>query len=91
MALAAVLSLRGLDGGGVADAARPVSTRLGLGSVLRGVSEDRDEIVLHGLDGRAVRGVLGRVGRDFVEIAAPRGPGRVDVVPFAAIAAVRRG
>jgi hypothetical protein len=86
--LAAVVSLRGLAAGGVADAARPVTTRLGLGSVLRGIAEDRDEVVLHRRDGQVVRGVLGRIGRDFVELGAPGGVG---VVPFEAVAALRRG
>ncbi|MEO5708410.1 MAG: hypothetical protein ABIQ59_01115 [Nocardioidaceae bacterium] len=86
--LPAVLSFRGLGGGGAAEGARPVTARLGLGSVLRGMAEDRGEIVLHRLDGRVVRGLLGRVGRDFVEVG---GPDRVEVVPFGVVAAVRLG
>lgn len=86
--LPAVLSFRGLGAGGVAEGARPVTARLGLGSVLRGVAEHRDEVVLHRVDGRVVRGQLGRVGRDFAEVG---GPDRVEAVPFGAVAAVRLG
>jgi hypothetical protein len=86
--LAAVGSLRGLADRGVADRARPVTARLGLASALRGVAESRAEAVLHGLDGALLRGVLGRVGADFVEVRAGESGG-VEVVPFGALAAVR--
>ena len=45
--------------------------------------------MLHGTDGQVARAVLGRVGRDFVEVRPADGP--VDVVAFAAIAALRAG
>ena len=66
---------------------RPVTARLGLGSVLRRLGEARAETVLHRVDGSLLRGLLGRVGADFVEVAAA--DGSLDVVPFAALAAVR--
>jgi hypothetical protein len=86
VALPAVLSFRGLVGGGVAPTARPLSARLGLGSALRGLAEDRAEVVLHRVDGQVLRGLLGRVGLDFVEVGTRE---RADVVPFPAIAALR--
>ena len=69
--LRAVTAFRGLASGGVAAPARSVASRLGLGSALREMAEDRADVVLHRLDGQLVRGVLGRVGRDFVEVGRP--------------------
>ena len=66
----------------------PVTARLGLGSALRGVAETRADAVLHRLDGSLLRGVLGRVGADFVEVRVGEA-GTVEVVPFGALAAVR--
>ena len=86
VALPAVTSVRGLAAGGVAAPARALTARLGLGSALRGLAEDRVEVVLHRSDGQVLRGLVGRVGRDFVEVGTPE---RVDVVPFTAIAALR--
>jgi hypothetical protein len=86
VALPAVLSVRGLAGGGVAAPARALTARLGLGSALRGLAEARSEVMLHRVDGQVVRGLLGRVGRDFAEVGTAQ---RVDAVPFSAIAALR--
>jgi hypothetical protein len=88
VALPAVVSVRGLVGGGVAAAARSLSARLGLGSALRNLAEDRAEVVLHRTDGQILRGLLGRVGLDFVEVGTSE---RVDVVPFTAVAVLRGG
>jgi hypothetical protein len=76
--------------------ARPLTARLSLASALRGVAEERDEVVLHRADGALVRGPLGRVGADFVEVVAAPDTGvdaaaYVEVVPFWAVAAVRSG
>jgi hypothetical protein len=96
--LSAVTAARGLVDRGVVSTARPLTARLGLGSVLRGLGEARADTVLHRTDGTLLRGRLGRVGADFVELAVPGDaegyddPGRdlgPDVVPFAALAAVR--
>jgi hypothetical protein len=87
--LAAVRRARGLSEGAVDAAARPLTARLGLASALRGLAETRLEAVLHGTDGQVTRAVLGRVGRDFVEVRPADGP--VEVVPFAAVAALRSG
>ncbi len=86
--LRAVLGLRGLTARSVPPNARPLSARLGLVSALRRAAEGRDEVVLHRRDGSVVRGLVGRVGADFVEVSG--GPG-VEVVPTAVLAAVRRG
>ena len=86
--LAAVGSMRGLADRAVAPPARPVTAGLGLGSALRGVAETRADTVLHGTDGSLLRGVLGRVGADFVEVRTGE-RGVVEVVPFDALAAVR--
>ena len=95
--LAAVRSWRGLADQVVPAAARPLTARLGLGSALRGLAEARAETVLHRTDAVTRRGRLLRVGADFVEVLAGgeggdgtegRG-GAVEVVPFAALAAVR--
>ncbi len=88
--LASVTTLWGLADRGLAAAARPLTARLGLGSVLRGIAEARTEAVLHRVDGSTLRGGLARVGADFVEVvAAGEDQRRVDVVPFDALAAVR--
>lgn len=87
--LAAVRRVRGLSDGAVDAAARPLSTRLGLASALRGLAEGRSETVVHGPDGQVTRALLGRVGRDFVEVRTAEGV--VDIVPFTAIAALCSG
>ena len=87
--LTAVRRARGLSDGAVDAAARPLTTRLGLASALRGLAEARWETVLHGPDGQVSRVFLGRVGRDFMEVRTPDGP--VELVPFTAIAALSSG
>ena len=94
--LSAISSVRGLVGRGVASSARPLTARLGLASALRGVAEERNEVVLHRTDGALARGPLGRVGADFVEVLAASDagvvtPAYVELVPFWAVAAVRGG
>jgi hypothetical protein len=87
--LPAVRRARGLPNAAVDASARPLRARLGVASALRGLAETRVECVLHGTDGQVTRAVLGRVGRDFVEVRPADGP--VEVVAFAAIAALRAG
>ncbi len=90
---AAGLSERALD-----EASRPLSARLGLGSALRGVAAERSEVRAHLRDGAVLRGQVGRVGADFLEISvgdgaawdADRGRHRRELVPFRALAALRR-
>jgi hypothetical protein len=83
--LAAVVSWRGLADRGVPAETRPITARLGLASALRRVAEERDEVLLHCVDGSLTRGVVTRVGADFVELRVRD----TEVVPFAALAAVR--
>jgi hypothetical protein len=91
--LAATRSLRGLAERAVAVRARPVTSRLGLGSALRRVAEDRDEVVLHRTDGTTSRGRLVRVGVDFVDLGAAddgaESTGLAQTVPLHAFAALR--
>lgn len=74
-----------------------VQKALGLASALRTLAKDRAPVTIHSVDGGPkLEGVLDRVGRDFVEIAAvlpgeARRPGSVTAVyavPFAGIAAI---
>jgi hypothetical protein len=99
---AAVLRWRGLSERGLDEAQRSLSARLGIGSALRGVAASRSALVVHLVDGAVLRGRLGRVGSDFAELLTgepgdvrgvfgPSGDaGAADLVPFTAVAAVRR-
>ena len=98
--LAAVLGVRGLSRhAAVPGSAGVVESRLGLRAALRGVARDRSPVRLELVDGTALDATLDRVGADFVE-AATHAAGEmrrrqevrdVELVPFAALAAVRRG
>jgi len=76
----------------------PVTARLGLRHVLRGIARDRSGVRLQLTSGAALAATLDRVGADYVEAALhpagePRRPGAVRstrLVPFTAIAAVHR-
>ena len=95
---AAIGHVRGLSDRAVGEQNRPVPARVGLGSALRSVAESRALVLLHRMDGGSVRGQLRRVGADFVELWVSEhaeawtsgAEGHVEVVPFAAVAAVRR-
>lgn len=95
---AAVAQVHGLSDRAVPASQRPLTARLGLGSALRGIAEDRSEVRLHRLDGGTFVGYIRRVGADFLElvgIAADRheaGARAADVAVagFQALAAVRR-
>jgi hypothetical protein len=102
--MTAVLGVRGLSRYSAVPApaapssAGVVVSRLGLRSALRGIARDRSPVRLALVDGTAVDATLDRVGADFVEVAA-HAPGEVrrrgavrevELVPFAALAAVRR-
>jgi hypothetical protein len=86
----AVLALAGLLDRALTADLRRVTTRLGVGSVLRQVAEDRAEVLVHRVDGGTQHALLGRVGADFVEVTDPA-TGHAVVLPFATIAAVRHG
>ncbi|MCU1516748.1 MAG: hypothetical protein JWQ75_1469 [Pseudarthrobacter sp.] len=76
-------------------------SRIGLAAALRGLARDRSELVvtLRFADAQdtGLAGVIDRVGRDFIDLAAIRpGEGRrasqvgeVSTIPFAALGAVR--
>jgi hypothetical protein len=74
-----------------------VSARLGLGSALRALAQDRAPVTVLLIDGSAVTGTIDRVGADFVEITDREAGSRdqrrpqVRTVPTAALAVVRAG
>lgn len=81
-----VLSVRGASARSVAAESWPVTSRLGLGSALRGVVGE--PCVVRCVDGGRLEGVLVRVGADFVEIRVP--DGRLVLLAFTAIATISR-
>jgi hypothetical protein len=88
--LAAVGSIEGLVERAVPEAARPLTARLGLASVLRDVAAAGGDAVVHRVDGSWSRGALMRVGADFLDVRSrEEGSGRIRTVPFTAVAAVR--
>ena len=93
--LRCVTRLSGLGQRALPPEARGVLARLGLGSVLRRLAESRRPVLLALTDGAQVRGGVGRIGADFVEVIVEGpGPGAraaagTDLVPLAAVAALR--
>ncbi|MGZ6803539.1 MAG: hypothetical protein ACXVFU_10830 [Nocardioidaceae bacterium] len=92
--LAAVTEVRGASPAARSVEARGPGARLGLGSALRGLAEERAEVRLARLDGSRLAGYVGRVGADFLELREPR-PDRAQaegarLVPFAALAVLAR-
>lgn len=65
-----------------------VVDRLSLRALLRRVSADADGCVVHALDGERTQGRIGRVGRDFFELATDTAAGTL-VVPVSAVAALQ--
>lgn len=98
---AALTGVRGLAAGARPMDARSLPARLGIGSVLRSVAEERAPVLLVDRDGARRTGRVGRVGADFLELGGPagssgspggsHGPDGPEVVPVAALAALRRG
>jgi hypothetical protein len=86
--LAALVSARGLSAQAQPPATRPLTGRLGLASVLRGVAEERGPITLVRSDGERRRGRVGRVGQDFLELLPD--DGGTEIVPFSSVTALRR-
>lgn len=89
--LSALEEVVGLPDRALGAASRPVTARLGLGSVLRTIAADAAPVVVHRTGGAVLRGRLRRVGADFVELDVDDRHAAVTVVPWGAIAAVRRG
>lgn len=91
---AAICELVGL-GAAVAPPLNEVDARLRLPHVLRAVAQDRRRCAVGLTDGRVVRGVLTRVGRDFVDLidrqtlAPTRTSAGPRTVALAALAVVR--
>jgi len=88
---AATMWMEGLPARAVDPAAvSVVDQRLGLSSVLRAAGRDRRVIQLRLRDGGDLRGMVSRVGADFVDVGAqPREAAAERCVPFTAIATVR--
>ena len=82
----ALLSVRGLAAGARPESLRGVASRLGIGSVLRRLAEHGSRVTVVRSDGERRSGVLARVGADFLELADE---GRLELVPFGALVAVR--
>ena len=85
--ISAVTSVGGASARSVPEVAWSPVTRLGLGSALRRLSEAGERCLVHRVDGAALDGVVGRVGKDFAEVRLA--PARVELVAFASIAAVQ--
>lgn len=83
-----LVAVRGLAVGAAPEASRGIAARVGIGSALRGLAEERDAVAVLRVDGRVRRGRLGRVGADFLELMVD-GDG-IEVVATSAIAVVRR-
>lgn len=84
---AAVLRVVGASARSVPEVAWSPVTRLGVGSALRRIGDAGERCVVHLVDGGRQDGHLRRVGADFVEVVV--GEGRLELVPFAALAAVQ--
>lgn len=88
---AAVTSARGLSSRALAVPARSVAARLGFGAAMRRIADDRATVVVHRMEGPPSRGLVHRVGADFLEVSSePSQESSVEVVAFAHIAAVRQ-
>jgi hypothetical protein len=95
----AVATFADLAPGAIApEAVGAVESRLGLGSVLRGITADRSVVTVTTRDGGQRHGTLARVGADWVDLLvhAPDDVPRADrvagrlTVPFSALAMVAR-
>lgn len=84
--LDAVVALRGLAQGSVAEPLQPLWGRLSPGSVLRALAEEQASVLLLTRDGGQYRGVLGRIGADFLELHTE--DGWAVLVRLAAVAAL---
>lgn len=100
--LATAAAVHGITGlsrlSAVPNSAAGVESRLTLRHALRGLARDRSPVRVCRVDGSTLDATIDRVGADFIEVAL-HAPGetrrRTDVrdvtlVPFAALAAVRR-
>ena len=88
VSLGAIVVVVGLASGALPEAARSLTARLSLRSVLRGLAADHESCTLHLSGGRTLHARLCRVGADFVELDQVEGPGVV-TVPLSAVTVVR--
>jgi len=86
----ALLGIRGLPVRARGAGPGAVESRLGWGSAWRVLAQDRAELHVVRRDGSSIDAVADRVGEDFVELAVSSSGRRLrELVPFAAVAAVR--
>lgn len=84
---ACVIALRGVSDRALPELAWSPVDRLGLGSVLRRLSDEQETVVLRLSDGGRHEGRVARVGADFLELADR--VGGVTLVPLVHLTAVR--
>jgi hypothetical protein len=85
-----VATIGGLSGKAHSEDTWSVVDRLTLRAVLRRLAMADEPCLVHFCDDQQVEGHVGRVGRDFFELAVGEGAGRlVQAVPNAAIAALQ--
>jgi hypothetical protein len=84
--LDAVLSIRGASARSIPEAAWPAAAKLGFGSALRRLAEERDSCRMVLVDGARLDVRVVRVGRDFVEVHSGDAT-QTGLVRLAAIAA----
>ena len=83
-------SVQGISGRADHEETWSVLDRLTLRAVLRRLSAERDDCLVHFVDDQRVHGRVGRVGQDFFELTVGAGPGgTVHVVTFAAVSALQ--
>jgi hypothetical protein len=87
VSVGSLTAVRGLATGARPADTLPLTSRLGVASVLRRVADEAATVVLVRTDGAHRQGRLGRVGADFLEIADDAG---VELVALSALAALRR-
>jgi hypothetical protein len=86
--MGAILRVRGASDRAMPHAVRSVLAKLALGSALRQLAAERETLAFTYVDGGVTRGLIRRVGADFVELAEANG--QLDLVALDGLAAVRR-
>jgi hypothetical protein len=84
---AAIASAAGLSDRARGPQTWGVTDRLSLRSLLRRLSQDRVECLVHAVDASVLEGTVGRVGHDFLELLMGRDD--VHVVPVDSVAALQ--
>lgn len=91
VAHASLLAVTGASERAVPREAWPASARVGLGSAVRRLADERAPVRVVLADGAGLQGTWARVGRDFAELQTSGEQGalaRSSLVPFSAIAAL---